>query len=987
MSDRSHPLLDRIEATQSGPPSLRAVSESILRIHWSAVTDIGDTPYSLIQSLLPLSSAAQLSLLEANSPHLVPHTNELWKALCVADFIDVRKLVEDGRLKKEDEPRSWRERYAEEEEKREVKMQAILSKMRGQYSSYSSARGTVQEVDGLRMEKRRKTSHASPARPKTLFEKARSNTRAISSIYAPKRRPQPAKAAPAPKPASSTPNSNSLHIRRGAQATGDNDGGSHAEEAASGFDCAVHLQSYTSLRILRRSLEPPSAVLPRAVPPTVLFPSTASPLASPSSSPTPVRPPAASPRPRRRFSVISASCGQMLRSSAHRTLYQHSTRLPAARRFASASSAPSSPPHPRLATAAAIGLAGSLAGALLYTQTLGKAVDLEQEQGKAFDVAGSAAKDHAPVFLWGRNTHSVASPSSSSAVKRPLPSSALSNLVLRDLALSATYGCAVDSQGDVLQWGHGYGGPEGGIERTVVGKDLLQVRPTEQGKVFGLSRKGEVYVWASDKVRQVAGATAEEVKKPGVGLGWKLLGRGLLWDRNNGADVGVEVLNVGADAKLERGEKFISLSTGESHLLALTSSGRAFALPLSLAGNRYGQLGVRAVTLLAPPHPGSSATSALSVRIEPDERLNEMARDRPAPPQRLDPLLLPPVASPTTANPSPKGDLIVSPPPVLAPPTSTTIELHPSPEQHTVLERAPHFCTTLHEIPSLKGVKVAELVAGKNHSIARLGSAMEGRVLGWGANAYGQLGLGTTLSYPSIPTPTEIPLSNSPSYTLNGSQNRPASVKCERVAAGGNVTYFVVSTSSGNGFGSAARESQDLLACGQGQFGGIGNGLWAHATSPVRVKTVSGLSEWNEHAGRVESIKIRDVQAGEGHVAVVLDNAVAHPSGVTFGRDVLVWGQNDHYQLGTGKRSNLPTPAHLPALAGLAVAKPAKEVAGLTNGAAVAVPQGRLQLAATLALSPTLLALNRGLGRRSRVEQAIVAGDGGTGVYWRVVNP
>lgn len=30
---------------------------------------------------------------------------------------------------------------------------------------------------------------------------------------------------------------------------------------------------------------------------------------------------------------------------------------------------------------------------------------------------------------------------------------------------------------------------------------------------------------------------------------------------------------------------------------------------------------------------------------------------------------------------------------------------------------------------------------------------------------------------------------------------------------------------------------------GQGQFGGLGNGLWAHATSPVRVKTVSGLRE------------------------------------------------------------------------------------------------------------------------------------------------
>ncbi|GAA6043414.1 hypothetical protein JCM8097_008580 [Rhodosporidiobolus ruineniae] len=682
----------------------------------------------------------------------------------------------------------------------------------------------------------------------------------------------------------------------------------------------------------------------------------------------------------------------MLRTSARRALPQgffHATPASSSARVNS------SPHHPPFAQTLALAAFSGVAGIVLYTQVLGGDLSAEQEPGKAFNVASKERPQvHLQVhflvlvhfreppadcqtlsYSWGRNTHAVASPSSSSAaVKKPSPSPALSDLVLRDLALSATYGCAIDSEGNALQWGHGYGGANGAVERTAVGKDLVQIRPTEEGKVFGLSKKGEVYVWASDKLRQRADAVAEDVQRPS---GSGFFGRLLPWG-GNGNDNGVQVLTVGTDVKLEKGERFVSLSSGKSHLLALTSAGRSFALPLSLSANTHGQLGVRSVTLLAPPHLGSSATSGLSVRLEPDERLNEMTRDTtPVIAKNIDPWLLNNNIVPTPENPSPKPDRLPPPPGSLV--FSSAIQLHPSADQHTALERSPSFCTTLHEIPALKGIQVVELVAGKNHSLARLGGALEGRVLGWGGNAFGQLGLGATLTYPSIPTPTEIPLTSSPSYAVSGSSNRPTSVKCERIAAGGNVSYFVVKATGAGGFNN---ETQDLLASGQGQYGGIGNGLWAHATLPVRVKGVS-LSEWNEKSGRTESIKIKDVQAGDGHVAVVLDNAITHPSGVTFGRDVLVWGQNDHYQLGTGKRSNLPTPQHLAALPASSGATSAKAASGSSSPAS----ENRLQLAVTLPTSPTLLALNRGLGRKSRIEEAIVAGDGGTGVYWRVANP
>lgn len=388
---------------------------------------------------------------------------------------------------------------------------------------------------------------------------------------------------------------------------------------------------------------------------------------------------------------------------------------------------------------------------------------------------------------WGRNSHGVTSPSSadpasdstpspssssSQTIKRPALAASLSNLVLRDLALSATYGVAVDANGDVLQWGAGFS-PSGHVERTVTGRDLVKVAATQEGKVFGLSRNGQVFVWAADRESQLRGH--EERKKiagvdlPRVeeGSGWMwLLGKGTVWGR--GGKDGVETVRLGTDVRLERGEKcgpflvracrailltdvrcrrFTSLSAGSSHLLALTNKGRSFAVPLCLSANSHGQLGVRSVTLLAPPHPSTSPVGGLSIRLEPDEHLNEMGWEKlPPPPKKLDPLLLPAVAPPTPAEPAPHMDHIPAlPTPAGATPPSEPegpngIRLHPDAAHHAALERSVHFCTTLYEIPALRGVEVAELVAGRQHSLARLGGRMHGRVLGWGCNSYGQLG-------------------------------------------------------------------------------------------------------------------------------------------------------------------------------------------------------------------------------------------------------
>lgn len=141
----------------------------------------------------------------------------------------------------------------------------------------------------------------------------------------------------------------------------------------------------------------------------------------------------------------------------------------------------------------------------------------------------------------------------------------------------------------------------------------------------------------------------------------------------------------------------------------------------------------------------------------------------------------------------------------------------------------PRFATTLSEIPSLAGIQIDQVAASSYTSFARTST---GRVLGWGANESGQIGLGPTAIVDVVPTPVEIVLArNYPGGTT---------LKCLDIVAGGASTMFTVERDTPGKPGTWV----DLLACGNGMTGALGNGLWSSASpSPVRVKTVSGLQE------------------------------------------------------------------------------------------------------------------------------------------------
>lgn len=141
-------------------------------------------------------------------------------------------------------------------------------------------------------------------------------------------------------------------------------------------------------------------------------------------------------------------------------------------------------------------------------------------------------------------------------------------------------------------------------------------------------------------------------------------------------------------------DRITSISTGQHHLLALTSAGRVFAHPVTKDANAYGQLGLRKLDI--PDH---------SVHVGPHAARKTIE-------------LVPKCVTDPYAKSSPYIR------------TST-----PSTNQvEAIVDTSIRFCDKLYEIPSLKGIEIAQIAAGGRSSFARTST---GRVLGWGANEFG----------------------------------------------------------------------------------------------------------------------------------------------------------------------------------------------------------------------------------------------------------
>jgi len=312
-------------------------------------------------------------------------------------------------------------------------------------------------------------------------------------------------------------------------------------------------------------------------------------------------------------------------------------------------------------------------------------------------------------------------------------------------------------------------------------------------------------------------------------------------------------------------------------------------------------------------------------------------------------------------------------------PSSDTKSLLPTDE--SVLDI--RYNTTLNPINSLSSIPVSQISAGDRTSFVR--TSPEGRVLGFGANEFGQIGLGAMVAVDVVPTPTEIVLAKG--------YRGGTIIKCLDVAAGGNNTFFTVERSSPQDDG---KTFVDVLAVGSGVHGTLGNGLWSSVSGqPTKVKTVSGLQEYSEAAKSFIPIQIFNMaisQSPTPHAIATLNTvAQSDAKGVsegTYGNDVMVWGAGGDYQLGNGKRSNLAIPQHLPPLAGPGRA-PSKRNAETQDkiwesGTISPMPHSRLQLRAAKAdaYDPE----GRLIKRNVKVQETVVAGWHSSAVYYKVQN-
>jgi len=380
------------------------------------------------------------------------------------------------------------------------------------------------------------------------------------------------------------------------------------------------------------------------------------------------------------------------------------------------------------------------------------------------------------------------------------------------------------------------------------------------------------------------------------------------------------------DVALNSGERFTSISAGSDHLLALTSNGRTFVHPVTRHANNNGQLGLRKITVQDPNNTSKRLPVELGIALQRDSIVTGRVDDNK--------------------------------------------EIVPS---DSVIDRQVGFCDRLFEVPSLCGINIQQIAAGERTSFAL---TTQGRVLGWGANEFGQLGLGGNTIVSNVSVPTEI--------LLNKFAKRGLASRCVNVAAGGDLTVFTVERDLPTGSAIAV----DVLACGNGQWGGLGNGSYSNAQSdPVRVKVISGLFEYDDNAQSLRPLKpyrisvapglvagranVSSFRSASGHVIAILDT-VAHsgpgPSsnkdpeaGYSPGRDVVAWGLNQSYQLGTGKHASANIPATVP----------------ITGG------EGRLMCKTSKETVRDFT--RRVVNKKMDIEQVAIAGPGLSVVYWRVI--
>ncbi|OCK81333.1 mitochondrial protein-like protein Fmp25, partial [Lepidopterella palustris CBS 459.81] len=283
--------------------------------------------------------------------------------------------------------------------------------------------------------------------------------------------------------------------------------------------------------------------------------------------------------------------------------------------------------------------------------------------------------------------------------------------------------------------------------------------------------------------------------------------------------------------------------------------------------------------------------------------------------------------------------------------------------------RPPGSYDQCHEITTLRGFNISKIAAGDYHSLA---SDKDGRVFAFGDNSLGQLGFDYNADSSIVDAPSLLPLQK----LYAGSSQTP---RVTNVFAGGYTSYFTVDATTNSSHSPSSpstpqrglgRITADTFSCGQGLWGQLGTGRWIHFQStPTRIPALSGLFEYSERTSSVIPIRLSRLSVGATHAAAVMDNvthlsATPHssPNDTNWGNDILFFGNNEFYQLGTGKRNNVAQPVYIQPLD--AAAEKAVRGRGETHRFQI-TPRARVRVA----------------GRWVEFEQRVECGRGVTAVY------
>lgn len=427
-----------------------------------------------------------------------------------------------------------------------------------------------------------------------------------------------------------------------------------------------------------------------------------------------------------------------------------------------------------------------------------------------------------------------------------------------------------------------------------------------------------VYAWGSNAGKTVAPDSDDKFVKTPRRIRYfdgKLL-RDIKLDRNFGAaiDEQGDLLqwgtafspDVAEPTKTLRGLNLTSLAISRDRIIALSSSGSVYSIPVSRAEQKEGP---KPASTSWIPFWGSS--NDISYRTRTPENLGWSERVTDIASGLEHALMLTSTgrvfsfASGTQNFPS-KGQLGI---PGLS------------------WENRPAGAFDIpHEITTLKGFPVKKIAAGDYHSLV---CDSEGRAFTFGDNTSGQLGFPFNAEATYVDAPSLLPTQRL--YAGSGQQ-----AKVSNVFAGGNTSFLAVDATRPD----SNRINADTWAFGFGLTGQLGTGRWVHTCpDPVKVPAFSGLFEWDEAKHSVIPIRLSTISVGATHAAAVMDNvasvAVSGRSNklthndTNWGRDILFWGNNEFYQIGSGKRSNVATPTYIQPLDQTAEQERAANAAGV----------------------------------------------------------